>query len=219
MGSELNVTPDFWCSTVQRKHQASLFVLASSAAGRGVGGGQEGSQSTSVQQVADKVQKSCKTGFPSQVSSDPRGLVLKCAGGLEWEPQTQKVTQGYALERGGRGWEDQRKSHGWGSHWGGGFAWIPNEGEKLPGMYLVDVPALFPCINNLNAKMETMCCFKPVIVIINLVDVYLQASSLHQWIPEDTPRTNGSEFSGTKGGQQAHARGRKWLPLHRTKVF
>lgn len=54
--------------------------------------------------------------------------------------------------------------------------------------------------------------FKPVIVIINLVDIYLQASSLYQWIPEDTPRTNGSEFSGVKGGQQAHAYDRKWLP-------
>lgn len=50
---------------------------------------------------------------------------------------------------------------------------------------------------------------KPVIVIINLVDICLQASSLYQWIPEDTPRTNGSEFSGMKGGQQANAHGRK----------
>lgn len=52
---------------------------------------------------------------------------------------------------------------------------------------------------------------KPVIVIINLVDICLQASSLYQWIPEDTPRTIGSEFSGMKGGQQANAHGRKWL--------
>lgn len=81
-----------------------------------MGGGQEDSQSTSVQQVTDKVQKSCKTGSPSQVSADPRGLVLKCVGGVEWEPQTQKVTQGHALERGGRVWEEWRKSHGWGSH-------------------------------------------------------------------------------------------------------
>lgn len=51
--------------------------------------------------------------------------------------------------------------------------------------------------------------FKPVIVISNLVDIYLQASSLCQWIPEDTSRTNGSEFSGMKGGQHAHAHGKK----------
>lgn len=75
----------------------SHVVRVCSAAGRDVGGGQEGSQSTSVQQVADKVQKSCKTGSPSQVSTDPRGLVLKCVGGVGWEPQTQKRI--HALER------------------------------------------------------------------------------------------------------------------------
>lgn len=54
--------------------------------------------------------------------------------------------------------------------------------------------------------------FKPVIVIINLVDICLQASSSYQWTLEDMPWTNGIEFSGMKGGQQAHAHGRKWLP-------
>lgn len=38
-----------------------------------------------------------------------------------------------------------KKSHGWGSPQGGGFVWIANGGEKLPGMYLVpgiDLPFL-----------------------------------------------------------------------------
>lgn len=110
-------------------------------------GEREGSQSTSVLQVADKVQKSCKTGSPNQVSAEPGGPVLKCVGGVGWEPQTQKVIQGRAFERGGRGLAaEQRKSRGWGSHRGGGFAWIPNEGEKPPGMYLVDVPAPVPTL-------------------------------------------------------------------------
>lgn len=139
----VTATPEpFRCSAVQMKLQASRVVRASSAAGRGGGGGQEGSQSTSVQQVADKVQKSCKTGSPNQVSADPRGPVLKCVGGVGWEPETQKLIQG----RGGRGWAEGRKSCGQGSHWGGGFAWIPDEGEKLPGMYLVAVPAPFPTL-------------------------------------------------------------------------
>lgn len=92
----VTVTPEpFWCSAVQMKHQASLAVRASStvaAGGVGCGwwvGGQ-GSQSTSVQQVADKVPKSSKTGSPSQVSVDPRGLVLKCVGRVGWEPQKHR---------------------------------------------------------------------------------------------------------------------------------
>lgn len=82
---------------------SSHVVRACSAAGWGVGGGQEGIQRASVQQVSDKAQEHCKTGSPSHVSSDPRGLVLKCVGGVEWELHTQKMIQGHALEREGRG--------------------------------------------------------------------------------------------------------------------
>jgi hypothetical protein len=59
--------------------------------------------------------------------------------------------------------------------------------------------------------------FKPVIVIINLVDIYLQASSWYQWIPEDTPRTNGSEFSGM--ASRPMYRAENGFCLHGTKGF
>lgn len=112
-------------------------VRPCSAAGRGVGVGQEGSQSSSVQQVADKAQKSCKTGSPRQgVCGSQRAGTEVCG----WEGVEASNTENHTraqLRKGREGVLPLRKPHGWGSPWRGGFAWIPNGGEKLPGMYLV----------------------------------------------------------------------------------
>lgn len=54
---------------------------------------------------------------------------------------------------------------------------------------------------------------KPVIVIINLVDiVFRQHLRINGPQRTHTPGTSDIEFSGMKGSQQVHAYGRKWLP-------
>lgn len=49
--------------------------------------------------MADKVSKSCKTGSPSQVSVDPRGLVLKCGWGGMGASNTESDTRACLRER------------------------------------------------------------------------------------------------------------------------
>lgn len=79
-------------------------VRACSAAGRGVGVGQEGSQSASVQQVSDKAQERCKIGSPSQVSSDPRGPGTEvCGWGGMGASYTENDTRACLREMGWRG--------------------------------------------------------------------------------------------------------------------
>lgn len=159
--------------------------------------------------MAGKVQKRCKTGSPSPASADPRGLVLKCMGRVEWEASnTENETRACLRER--REWFGKAEEITWvGLTLGRRLCMDSQRRGETSRNVPSGCASSFSCIN-VNAKRETMCLlFKPVIVISNLVDIYLQASSLCQWIPEDTSRTNGSEFSGMKGGQHAHAHGKK----------
>lgn len=83
--------------------------------GRGVGVGQEGSRSSTVQQATDKAQRSCKTG------SQRAGTQVCGWGGVEVS-NTENHTR-VQLRKRREGVLPLRKPHGGVLPWGGGFAW------------------------------------------------------------------------------------------------